>query len=802
MVSLVFISLALVSLLTLTLSLGLGDLKVDSSNESLFQEDDPVLQSYQNFQSQFGRNDIVVAAISSKEIFTSGFISKLENFHSELEQSVPWLDDVTSIVNADWIEGGPNNSLNVTEMGEIWPKEGQLPSHRIQEITSSPLYRNTLVSADGEMTFVIIRALTHSSNTKEESNIEGDFFAEQVDTPELSESVENTATEQGLTSVQLEEYVVAIEEVVKKHKNEGLTIYLAGGPLLDKIHHDVIHHDASTLVGSALIVILVALFFLFRTKTALVVPVIVIIASLISIIGLMGWLESPITPISQALPPLLLMAGVLDSVHILGLYYANRRQGMNTRQSIIHTFDHSGVAVVITTLTTAAGFLAFTAARMKPISDFGWLASLGVILVLIYTLLLIPALIRLWPGRIAENVQKQIWQRFATSMRKVASIGDRYANKVILGIVVIVIAGFPGVMKTDFSYDVLSWFPSDTPIRVDTMTIDEKIKSTVPLEVIIDTDRENGILTPEFMQKLREFQDFAEQFDDGVVSVGRATSIVDTLQRIHSQLDKGSELGSLPASENLIHQEMLLYESGGPREIIRLVDRQYSKVRITLRLAWADGRDMIPLREAVHKKAKSIFSGMGSVEVTGTVDLVATGAIDIIASMSKSYLFAALTITAMLIVLWRSVKLGILAMTPNFITIYVCVAIMGYLGISMNMITVLLGSIALGLAVDDTVHIINGIRTKIQGDGAELASAIEHTLVKIGPMLAITSMVLAGGFAMFSFSMMSALSIFGIMLSLTIVIALLVDLLVIPAMLKTFGVRVISSHLETKNASA
>ncbi len=793
-----YYSLLLVFGITFFLALGLEKLQTDSSNEGLFQKNDPVLQSYQKFQREFGRNDIVVAAISSDEVFSGEFMRKLKAFHSDLENAVPWLDDVTSIVNVDWMVASEDGGLRVTELGDEWPVQGNLPPDLQEEITSSSLYRDTLISSDGKMVLVIIRALSFSSITATEEtttppDYTEDFFQDQsITDSSIQKPKQDTEKMQGLKSNQLDEFVIAIEEIAATHRNQGLDIRLAGGPLLDKLHHDAIHNDAIILVLAALLVILAALYLLFRTKTALYIPVIVILTALTSMLGLMGWLNVPITPVSQALPPLLMMAGVLDSVHLLGLYYANKRRGELARQALINAIDHSGMAVLFTTLTTAAGFLAFTVARMKPIADFGWFAAIGVILVLVYTLFLLPALIRLHPGRVSEQVQIRIWQRFAAAMHAIAIIGINHSRKVLLTVAVLVIIGIPGIMKISFSYDVLSWFPEDTPIRIDTLAIDEKVQATVPLEIIVDTGRNNGILTHDFMQRLRSFQDYAESINEGPVTVGRATSVVDALERIHSQLSGAAPTNAIPRDENLLHQEMLLYESGGAREIVRLVDRSYSKARITLRLAWADGRDMVPLREDIRKKAVAIFSDSASVEVTGTVDLVATGAVDLIKSMTNSYLFAAITISVMLIILWRSFKLGLLAMIPNFITIYLGVAIMGYLGMTMNMITVLLGGIALGLAVDDTVHIINGIRHKIRDEKATLEEAIESTLVKIGPMLVITSLVLAGGFMMFSFSEMAALSAFGLLLSLVILVALLFDLLVIPAIIKVFGTHIVA----------
>lgn len=783
------VSLLLIVGLTLTLGAGLPKLQMDSSNESLFQKGDPTLQAYQSFQKQFGRNDVVVVAVATDQPRTAAFMTRLEQLHRGLEDRVPWLDDVTSLVNADWMASEEGGGLRVGEVGDLWPEQGSLDSERWQEIITSPLYRDTLVSSDGSMVLLVVRAMAQASEESDQTS-QQDFFSAEQET--LGGTRNDEADQSRLTSDQLNEFATAIQNVVAEHEAQGAQIRAAGGPLLDKKHYDAMHHDVAILMSAAFLVIVIALYVLFRRVTAVVIPVLVIASALISTLGVMGWAGIPFSSVSQALPALLLMAGVLGSVHLFGLFYVERRQGIDTRSAIVNAVDHSGMAVLFTSLTTAAGFLAFTVARMKPIADFGWLAAFGIMLIFLFTLVLLPAFIRFIPGRLSESdhATHTLWPGLTKRMMALSAFGIRHPFKVLAVVAVLVVAAIPGIMKIQYSYDVLSWFPEDTPIRVDTLAIDQKVQATVPLEVIVDTGQVNGILTPDFMAALREFQDYAESLDPDAAKVGRATSIVDALQRIHSQLDNVPIENAIPEKENLIHQEILLYESGGAREITRLVDRDYSMARVTLRLAYADGRDMVPLRKTVEDKALEVFSGLGEVRVTGTVDLVATGTIDLISSMSDSYLFAAISISLMLIILWRSVRLGILAMIPNFIVIYLALAVMGYTGMALNMITVLLGGIALGLVVDDTVHLINGIQHKLLQAGQSLGNAVSETIRVIAPLLLITSVVLAGGFSMFSLSMMSALQSFGILLAFTILLAFLFDLVVIPAIMAIFASQV------------
>ncbi|TGG93876.1 hypothetical protein E4656_06710 [Natronospirillum operosum] len=783
------LSLLMILGMTLALGAGLPKLEMDSSNESLFQRGDPTLLDYQAFQREFGRNDVVVVAVTTDDPLSADFMHSLTQLHRELEDRVPWLDDVTSLVNADWMASNEDGGLTVGEVGELWPAEGSLDPAHWEDIVTSSLYRDTLVSSDGSMVLLVVRAMAQSAGEADPAAQQDFFSAVGVESGGgFDETQGSGAGQQRLSSAQLNDFAGAVEQIVAEYQADGMQLRAAGGPLLDKLHHDAIHHDVAILMSAAFLLIVIALYVLFRRVSAVVIPVVVIALGMASTFGLMGWANSPFTPVTQALPALLLMSGVLASVHLFGLFYVERRQDRDARTAIVNAVAHSGMAILFTSLTTAAGFLAFTVARMKPIADFGWLAAFGILLIFVYTLVLLPAFIRIIPGRVSASDREThtLWPALTEKMMQLSGFGVRHPVKVLSMVAVLIVAAMPGVMKTEFSYDVLNWFPADTPIRVDTLAIDEKIQATVPLEVIVDTGRENGILTPEFMTALRTFQDRAETMDPEAVKVGRASSIVDVLQRIHSQLAGVPVEQGISDNENLIHQEILLYESGGAREITRLVDRDYSKARITLRLAYADGRDMVPLRQTVEDSAQELFGNLGEVTVTGTVDLVATGTVDLITSMTESYLFAAISISLMLIILWRSVRLGVLAMIPNFIVIYLALAAMGYTGMDINLITVLLGGIALGLAVDDTVHLINGMQYKIRHAGHSLDTAVRETVRVIAPLLLITTLVLAGGFSMFSLSMMSALQSFGILLALTILLTFLFDLVVIPAIMSIF----------------
>ncbi|MBL1261537.1 MAG: MMPL family transporter [Thiotrichaceae bacterium] len=815
----------------------MSNLKVDSSNDAMFNEGDPTLMDYREFQHQFGRDDIVIAAVTSDQLFSGEMMQKLRAFHRELEDVIPWLDDVTSIVNVDWIVE-ENGGLKVGELGDEWPITGVVSDKLKADVLSSSLYKNSLLSADGSMTLVIMRAVAFSSQEAREAaggkpvarvdesqntgffsgigqkiirwhdefdaylagkNLNDEaidrdsdrFFGEQelLFEPEPTTTSSQRVADQtqtsglsGLSGMELNAFLDAIDQVVERHRTEGLDIRLAGGPIIDRMHNESIHSDILVLIAMALLVIVIGLALLLRTVTAVLLPLSVVVLAMLSTLGTMGYLGMPVSVISQALPAILLTAGVLDSVHLLSIYYQNRQRGESLDSAIINAFESSGSAVFYTSITTAAGFISFTVARLKPVADFGWMAALGIMLALLYTFLLLPALLKILGERSVSTSPNVSWDRYAKILVPLANFGVRRSCLVLVVTAVIIAVGAPGIARLDYSHDVLTWFSADEPVRVNTYAIDKKMRATVPLEIVLDTQRTNGILTPDFMKRMQQFQAYAKSYQAAGIEIGSANSLVDSLQRIHSQLAPYSG-NSIPDSEGLIHQEILLYEGGGAKEIERLTNRAYSLARITLRLSWADARDYVGVREALESKANAIFGDVATVKVTGTVDLLATGAMDVIKSMLSSYLLAIFLIGTMLIALLQRFSLGLVCLIPNLLPIYTGLAIMGYWGMPIDMFTVLLGGIALGLAVDDTVHLTHGVHRELIKGGRSVADVVQSTVMRIGPAMVVTTAVMASGFLIFGFSAMDALSRFGMLLGLVMVFALISDMLITPALI-------------------
>ncbi|MEE8056396.1 MAG: MMPL family transporter [Pseudomonadales bacterium] len=814
----------LATLFSLALLLsGMTFLYTDVTNESLFKADDPALLDYQRFQAQFGRDDAVVAAIHSPDIFTPEFFSKLDAYQKDLEASVPYLDLVTSLVSVTAI-ADQDGDLQIGDLVDQWPDKPEDYETFKESVISNPLYRNIIISNSGDETLVVIQASAFANTNSVPPNFKTtilDFHdrfraymeasatgngkpvvkpptraqGNELDLSELPFDIAN-ALEQAsesneleavkpLTTYQMEMFVLAAKEVTQRHQSKGFDIRLAGGQMIDYEHKESIHADFLGLMPIIFLLVFIILYIVLGRLDMVFLPMCVVVLSLLSTFGLMGWMGAPITPVAVALPPLILTVGVGDSMHLLSLYLGQINKTEDRRQAIIYAVRRSGVAILFTTLTTAAGFLAFTIADIRSIASFGLFAAFGVIMALLLTLILIPAILCLKKDFKAgvHSTFSERWHILVKWLTGLTNLSMEHSNKAIAFIVLTLALCIPGIMKIQFSHDVLTWFADDNPLRVNVMAIDEVFEGIVPLEIIVDTGKANGIYSPQFMARLDEFQAYAESFQLGPVSTSRATSIVDTLKRIHSEINKGNPESPLSNNTNLIAQELLLFEGSGADDVEKLIDSEFSMVRITVRLSWADALHSLPAGKRLTNKAQQIFRGEATITSTGTTALISQALVGVIQSMSTSYLIAGTAITLMMLVLLRSLPLTLISMIPNVLPILCTLALMGYTGIPITLFTVLLGGIALGLVVDDTVHFMHGY-CHYREQGFALEESINLAITQTGPALLFTTFSIATGFMIFTLSTNIALYYLGILLGITVIGALAADIMLVPALLK------------------
>jgi len=763
-------------LLVVFFAFQLPSIAIDTSSEALLKKEDPSLLEYNRFRDQFGRAELIVIAIQSPEIFSSHFLSRLQAFHQELEEKTPYLREVTSLINARSTRGDKDR-LIVKDLLEDWPKNPEDLERLRKEVLSNPFYLNYLISEDARVTSIIV----------ETDAAVGDQDSETVDVlagfdDKISETASLGEKPHYFSEKENQEVVAAINRVVAHHNKSDFPITVSGGPVVVDAFNRATMSDIRRCIVLSLVSVALFLGILFQRTSGVILPMIIINAALFSTIGLMSFTGIPIKITTTVIPAFLLSVGVCDSVHVLAIFYRMLDRGQSKRDAIAKAMGHSGIPIVMTSLTTTAGVLSFLFADLQAIAEIGIFAAAGVVLALLYTVVLLPPLLAL--TRITAKIDRPIrtvtMDRF---LEGIAVFSTKHPKKIVAVGVLIFLIFFPAVFMLNFSHNIVEYFPDGSSYKKNLAFIDSRLKGSITLEVVVDTHAENGLHEPEMLNRIETFGRQTETLDQDGIAVGKVFSITDILKEINQALNENDpDYYSIPQDRRTVAQELLLFENSGSDDLERIVDNQFSKTRITIKTPWVDAVVCENFIDKIQQRLSDQFQGSVSVHPTGLMALLARAISAAIYSMAKSYLVAFFAITILMVVLIGNWKLGLVSMIPNFLPILTTMGIMGLLNIPLDINSLMIGSIAIGIVVDDTVHFIYNFQ-KYYDRSANPYEAVRETLLGTGRALLITSLVLCTGFFILMFASLNHLVNFGFFTGITILIALAADFFLMPAIM-------------------
>jgi len=775
----------LVIALMLAISAGLTSqlsrLAIDTSTEGFLHEGDPIRIKYEKFRRQFGRDDLILLAVRAPHVFDLAFLDRLRRLHEDIENEVPKLEDVTSLVNVRETRG-EEDRLIVGEFLESWPATGAELAHLERRALANPLYVDMLISRNARMTALVIETDAYSSIGMETDELAG-FDDDLPGRPRDSEP------RPFITGEENHEIVDAVKRVVDRYQSPDFQIYMAGAPTMTDRLTTVMQRDTIRFTAFAFCAIVAFLLFLFRRVAGVVLPLVVVGLSVLCTLAVMAMMGRPLTLPTQILPSFLLAVGVGNSVHILAIFLQRRRRGEDKETSIAFAFAHSALAILMTSLTTAGGLISFVWAEMAPISDFGLFGAVGVLMALAFTIILLPSLIAVFPMR-EENLTGDSEHR--GSQRALVSVGvlaARHPGPVITFTVVLLMLALAGALRLRFSHDPIKWFPAEDYVRKSVDVINAEFGGSLYLELLFDTRVENGIQDPAILRRIEELAGFAGSLDVRGISVTKTVSLVDIVKEIHAALNENRPaFRIIPEDRTLVAQELLLFESSGTDDLEDFVDSQFRFGRVTMRFPHADAIYYPEFIRELESGIERIFGDRVEYSVTGLIALVGKTIGALIRSMATSYVIALMVITPLMVLLIGNLRVGLISMFPNLTPIIIMLGLMGVFDVPLDAFTLLVGSIAIGLAVDNTIHFMHNYRRYFDQSG-DAIEAVAATLASTGQALLYTALVLSTGFFIYAFSSLSSLFYFGLLTGFTILMAFLVNWTLAPAMVAVLARR-------------
>ena len=776
--------IVLIIAMVIALASQMKHLHMDTSTEGFLHKEDPLRIEYNAFRDQFGRDEKILIAIQSPNIFTIDFLNKLNKLHKELENTLPFIDDVNSLINARNTRGTVD-ALIVDDLFEELPTTQKALEFKKQLAINNPILKDLMLDEKGTITTIIIDTQTYSSldkngNVIEQTNSDDEFDDEAIE-------VSSNEAKQYLTDQENNQIVQKVNEIVARYQSEDFNILVSGTAVINSELKSSMTSDMQKFIKLVILVMIIFLSIMFRRVSGVILPLVTVVFTVITALSLMAIFDAPVTVVTQILPSFLLAVTIGASIHLLSIFFKEFNITKDKKQALRYAMGHSGLAIVMTSITTAAGLWSFSFSELAPVSDLGIFASAGVVIGLLFTLVLLPALlsaIKLKPKDIVMHDDCEVETPMDRILIKIANISVSYPKQIIFISTIVIIVSIAIASQLRFSHKPIVWFDEQHPVRVATALVDDKLKGSVTLEIIVDTKKENGLYEPSMLNAIDKFSNEIIKIKSDKYFVGKTLSLVDIIKETNKALNENKkEFYTIPQDKDLIAQELLLFENSGSDDLEDLVDSGFSKARITVKLPYIDAMDYVHLIAKINQEIKVHFDGKAEVTVTGISNLLARIMDAAIHSSAFSYILALVLITIMMLILIGHIKIGLVSMIPNIAPILVMTTVMVLFDMPLDMFTMLIGAIAIGLAVDDTVHFMHNFR-RYELIHNDIDKAVRLTLLTTGRAMIVTTIVLSFGFFVFMGASMSNIFNFGLLTGIAIIVAVLADFFLVPALMK------------------
>jgi predicted RND superfamily exporter protein len=756
--------------------------EVSTNPEEFLIAEHPTRIAYTEFKDQFGSDNYVLITLLHDEIFSDDFLGWLSDVHDALENRVPYVVELTSLVNVRSTRG-EGDELIVDDLLEQWPEDAAAFAALEARVASTPFHRRLVLSDDGRATSIQIELEAYGSSKEAADELGGfeDDLAGSSREDEDGSGSSGSSDRPTFGGAQEAEVLREVHAVLAEFARPDVEVRVAGTPQTDvRLFEDMGRNLMVFVVVSTLAVALV-LGFVFRRWSGVLLPIIVFMGSLTVLLGFIGWRGVAVNMTIQILPSFLLAVGASAAIHLLVIFFQHFDRGESAEEALVEALGHAAMPITLACLTTAVGLGSFLVAKIGAVQSLGYMAPIGIGAALLLCLLLVPALLIVLPIRRKREVEDHGPGSITRFIVSVGDLGYRRPGAVLFATAVVVSVSLLGASQVRFDHDMLNWFPSDDPIHENTHITDVRMGGAASTELVIDTGRENGLHEPDFQAKLDRFEEAIQNHPSSEGRIRKTVSVNGVLKEIHQALHANDPAYYVtPDDRALIAQELLLFENSGSDDLEKVVDSRFQKARLSVRSTWGSGYEYAPYLEWLAADARETFPD-ARVSLTGIVPILMTSMLEMESGMKRSYALALVAITPLMMLLIGSLRGGLSSMVPNLSPIVVVVGLMGWLDVPFDVFTILSGSVAIGLAVDDTIHFLHGFYREFERTGDTRAS-IARTLETTGEALLTTTVVLSIGFSVFVFATMPTLQTFGIITTLAIALAFVADVLVAPAL--------------------
>ncbi|EPM7728731.1 efflux RND transporter permease subunit [Vibrio vulnificus] len=706
------------------------------------------LQAFDEIQTTFAKTDNIALVLAPKsgDVFDQRTLTQIQEMTEQAWQ-VPYSSRVDSLANYQHTEAVDDDLLVEDLLYQSYP----LTAERIAKVRavamSEPLLVNALVSEKGDVAVINIT----------------------MQMPGVDETAE------------VNEVVAYVEQMLSHYRAEypDVTIYKAGIIAMNHSFAMAAQNDSATLVPTMLLVILVFLTLMLRSFLSVLATLVVIIGAIVATLGIVGWAGMFLHVASVNVPTLIMTLAVADCVHVIASMRHFMRQGMPKSQAIHRSVTLNFVPIVITSVTTAIGFLMMNMSDSPVLRDFGNLSALGVMIACVLSVSLLPALLNLLPVRFsAKQAAKS-----SDIMDKLADLVVHRRN-VLLPLSIVVIAGSAALIPYNKVNDEsVKYFDTSSEFRQAADFMEQRIGGMTTMSIAIKTHQSQGIASPEFLEVLGEFTRWLREQPE--------TDHVASLSDIYKRLNKNmhgddSAYYALPAERELAAQYLLLYEMSLPfgLDLNNQVNVDKSSVKLQLTVKNLGSVELVALEERIYQWFASHAPRYQVVASSPSLMFAHIGETNM-ASMLSTLPITLILISALMIFALRSWRLGVISLVPNIAPAVIGFGLWALISGEINLGLSVVVTLTLGIVVDDAVHFLAKYQhARKEGQNAE--QAVRYAFHTVGRALWITTVVLVAGFSVLAMSQFRLNSDMGQLSAIVIFVALVIDFVLLPSLLMRF----------------
>lgn len=718
---------------------------------NLLPEDHPINQAYDTFLKHFGEEgNLIVIGVKDSTLFTPTKFKAWTKLSQDLNK-YPEVDLTLSLGELKKLVKSEDSTgfKLVNFINDTVYTQQKLNKYKEDLFTNLPFYEGLVYSPDKQS----VRTAVY-----------------------LKKDIINTPARRDFIIDDLIPKIETFEE------ETGIQVHTSGMPYIRTLNSQNIIDEIGMFIGAALGVTSLIFFFFFRSFRATIISMCTVIIGVMWAFGILGLLHYEITVLTALIPPLIIVIGIPNCIFLINKYQQEIQLHGNQAKSLQRVISKVGNATLMTNLTTASGFATFILVKSELLSEFGIVASINIVAIFLLSLLIIPIVysyLNVPKEKHLKHLNKRWINTFVTWNERM--VRHHRIAIFIVGICVLCLS-IIGIFQIKISGSIIEDMPKKAAFFQDIKFFEKEFVGIMPLEVLIDTKRKKGVMNGATLRRIDELQEYVDEFPE----FARPLSVVELVKFSKQAYYNGNpEYYQLPNSQERTF--LLSYAKNSARNTNLLssyVDSTGQFARVTIFMKDVETDRFNRIEEDLHNKIEKIFPAERyDVSLTGKALIFQKGTTYLVNNLVLSLSLAIVLIALFMAYMFKSFKMILISLLPNLLPLIITAGIMGYFGVPIKPSTILVFSIAFGISVDDTIHFLAKYRQELIKNNWKIRRSVYAALHETGVSMFYTSIVLFFGFSVFMISSFGGTVALGALVSITLLFAMLSNLLLLPALL-------------------